>query len=57
MEYGGSSYGSLFYVMDLWSCGLVKEFMEMESRRKQRFMRMPLKGDRMAGSYAREHSA
>jgi hypothetical protein len=37
------------------NCRLVKEFAKMESRRKQRFIRMPSKGDRMAGGYAKGH--
>jgi hypothetical protein len=35
---------------------LVKEFTETKSRKKQRFMRAALKGDRLMGNYAKEHS-
>jgi hypothetical protein len=35
---------------------LVKKFIEMERRRTQIFIMTPLKGDKMAGSYARKHS-
>jgi hypothetical protein len=37
------------------NCRLVKEFAKMESRRKQRFIRMPLKGEKIAGGYAKDH--
>jgi hypothetical protein len=42
--------------MDLGSCELVKEFIKMENRRKQRFIKTPLKRERMAGSYSKEDS-
>jgi hypothetical protein len=34
---------------------LVKEFAAIKSRRKQRFIRMPLKGETMASCYPKEH--
>jgi hypothetical protein len=35
--------------MDLGSPRLVKEFIKIDSRRKQRFIRTPLKVEKMAG--------
>jgi hypothetical protein len=42
--------------MNLGSRELVKAFFETESRRKQIFIRTPLKGDIMEDSCAKEHS-
>jgi hypothetical protein len=50
MEYRGFPYWSLnrppFYVMGLGICRLIKKFTKTESRRKQRFIRIPLKEGR-----------
>jgi hypothetical protein len=35
----------------------VKGFTKMESRKKERIIRTPLKGEKVVGSYAKEHSA
>jgi hypothetical protein len=43
--------------MDLWSYRSVKEFSKTESRRRQRFIKTTLKGERMVDGYAKEHNA
>jgi hypothetical protein len=43
-------------LIDLGSLGLVKEFTKTESKKKQRFISMPLKGETMVDSNAKEHS-
>jgi hypothetical protein len=40
-------------VVNLMSPGLVKEFTEPESWRRQRFIRMPVRGDGMVSSCAK----
>jgi hypothetical protein len=52
----GSPYGLSLCVVDLGSCGLEKEFTETEGRRKQRCIRMLLKRETTASSYAEEHN-
>jgi hypothetical protein len=42
-------------VVDLGSHKLAKQFTDTENGKKQRCIRTPLKGDRMMGSYAKEH--
>jgi hypothetical protein len=40
----------------LGAIGWSKNLLEWRVGKKQRFIRMPLKGDRMVGGYAEEHS-